>query len=118
MMIRTSDDKNTANVKFISYTGKYPCLCNGVLTLEIDGEVVKFGNDDYSVDYDNKTGQYSNGNYEKFWHSGGGIQKYHAYQEEWEIYENKLPDKYKKYIVDIDYVFNANVEYGCCGGCI
>lgn len=118
MMIRTSDDKNTSNIKFISYTGTYPSLCGGVLTLEIDGEIVKFGNDDYSVDFDNKTRRYSNGNYEKFWCSGGGIRNYKPYHEEWEIHENKLPEKYKKYIVEFDYIFNANVEFGCCGGCI
>ena len=26
------------HVKFISYTGKYPNLCSGIITLEIDGE--------------------------------------------------------------------------------
>ena len=26
------------HVKFISYTGKYPNLCGGILTLEIDGK--------------------------------------------------------------------------------
>ena len=32
------------HVKFISYTGKYPNLCSGILTLEIDGKEYKFGN--------------------------------------------------------------------------
>ena len=36
--------RTTEDVKFISYTGKYPVLCCGVLTLEIDGEIVEFGN--------------------------------------------------------------------------
>ena len=27
-----------------------------------------------------------------------------------------LPNKYKKYATEIDRVFNANVEHGCCGG--
>ena len=31
-------NSNKENVKFISYTGKYPNLCCGDLTLEIDGE--------------------------------------------------------------------------------
>ena len=32
-------------IKFISYTGKYPCLCLGVLTVEINGKKYKFGHD-------------------------------------------------------------------------
>ena len=31
-----------SHVKFISYDGKYPNLCRGKLTLEIDGEKVTF----------------------------------------------------------------------------
>lgn len=42
-MIINSTEKRNENVKFISYTGKYPCLCMGVLTLEIEGEKYKFG---------------------------------------------------------------------------
>ena len=34
--------KNKSRVKFISYTGEYPNLCSGVLTLEIDGKEYKF----------------------------------------------------------------------------
>jgi hypothetical protein len=39
-------------------------------------------------------------------------------QGEWRIDVDRLPDKYKKYAAEIDEVFNANVEYGCCGGCL
>ena len=51
-MLVNKKNSNTSRVKFISYTGEYPNLCSGVLTLEIDE------------------------------------------------------------------VFNENVEWGCCGGCI
>lgn len=30
------------HVEFVSYTGKYPNLCNGTLTLRIDGKEVRF----------------------------------------------------------------------------
>ena len=37
-------NKNNGNrVRFISYTGRYPNLCSGILTLEIDGKEYKFG---------------------------------------------------------------------------
>ena len=29
-------------VKFIDYNGCYPCLCHGVLTVEIEGKKVEF----------------------------------------------------------------------------
>lgn len=41
-MIKSSSVENS-RVKFIDYTGRYPNLCSGVLTLEIDGKIYKFG---------------------------------------------------------------------------
>lgn len=38
-----------SNIKFISYTGEYPNLCRGVLTLKIDGKILRFG---YGEDYE------------------------------------------------------------------
>ena len=38
--------ENNENVKFVSYTGEYPNLCSGTLTLEIKGKKYRFG--DYS----------------------------------------------------------------------
>ena len=92
------------HVKFVSYTGSYPCLCSGTLTLDIDGEVMRFGND---------------GGAESFWESGGFIDSnYDAEQSEWVIDVIKLPENIRKYVSEIDRVFNENVPYGCCGGCI
>lgn len=55
-----------SHVKFISYTGRYPNLCNGVLILEIDGREEVFG---YC--------QLRHG----FWRSGGGCTgNYETYQ--------------------------------------
>lgn len=98
------------HVIFISYTGKYPNLCGGVLTLEIDGERATFGTRDEDVMFG------------KFWESGGC---FFADSEEegtesgrWKIDSRDLPVQFRKYAREIAHVFNANVEYGCCGGCI
>ena len=108
-MLVNKNNAVNSNVEFVSYSGKYPCLCMGVLTLKIDGEEVKFGNK-YS---------HKNVDYPTFWHSGGGIDNnYCAYSGEWEIDVEELPEQYRKYATEIDDVFNENVEYGCCGGCI
>lgn len=117
-------------VKFISYTGKYPNLCKGVLTVEIDGKEIKFGHN--SEQYEYKTNSYldedkNNPNYEAFWVSGGTIKtkKYNMYATEgsWLLNDNPSTyEKYPQYIKDIlSYlitIFNENVEFGCCGGCI
>lgn len=95
------------HVKFVSYTGKYPCLCSGILTLEIDGETVKFG-----MDLDCEYG--------KFWYSGG-CTNWHTGDVEhgdWKIDVQDIPEKYRKYANEIDIAFNENVERGCCGGCL
>lgn len=93
----------SGKVKFISYDGKYPNLCSGTLKLEIDGEIVIF--DTYS---------------DRFWSTGGYTNWCDGTidTDEWAILQDKLPEKYKKYVDEIDKVFNENVEFGCCGGCL
>ena len=95
------------NVRFIEYNGKYPNLCRGELRLEIDKNIISFGREtsDYPV---------------RFWNSGGScIDKYrYCTQGEWGIDYKRIPDEFKKYADQIDRVFNANVEFGCCGGCL
>lgn len=92
-------------VKFISYSGRYPNLCSGTLILEIDGETVCF-------------------DYPKFWRSGGVCGFRNSYNSafidkyEWMIDVAEIPEPYKKYAREIDSVFNENVSYGCCGGCL
>ena len=36
----------------------------------------------------------------------------------WVIDVNELPEKYRKYAMEINEVFNDNVPWGCCGGCL
>ena len=99
------------NIKFISYTGAYPNLCSGVLTLNIDGVDKTFGDDD---DCD----------YNKFWVTGGrayfsgGWSKSHIETDEWIIIRDELPLELKPYAEEIAEIFNDNVTYGCCGGCL
>ena len=108
-MIKLSSVESN-HVEFIDYTGRYPNLCSGVLTLEIDGKIYKFG-------YEEKYGC--------FWRSGGGCGfkdqvnwEYYVNHGEWVINVEELPEELKKYALEIDKVFNENVEQGCCGGCL
>lgn len=106
----------TEHVEFVNYTGSFPNLCRGVLTLKIDGEIVKFGHD--YKDYNPKTLSFNDSNHDSFWHSGGWIDEdYYSHLGEWEISLNKLTEKYRQYAREIDVVFNSCVRHGCCGGC-
>lgn len=87
-------------VEFVSYDGEYPNLCSGNLVLKIDGKIVHFPK--YCM------------------HSGGSVSFTNDWDEiidhgEWLV---DVPDKYKKYEKEINYIINANVRYGCCGGCV
>lgn len=104
MLINKNNNTNS-HVKFVSYTGSYPALCIGVLTLEIDGEEYIFGSTESDFD--------------SFWSSGGGItDNYETFTGEWRIDVDILPEQFRKYATEIDEVFNDNVDWGCCGGCI
>ncbi len=96
------------HVKFISYTGKYPNLCSGILTLEIDGKTYVFGYNTKRLKTDGAP----------FWRSGSEGRCSYLYESEWVIDVSKLPEKLRRFAAEIDKVFNDNVEHGCCGGCL
>ena len=105
-------------VEFVSYTGAYPNLCRGVLTLRIDNKEVRFGHD-YSIFESWKT----DGNYDAFWVTGGSCGFYangedYIDHDEWQLIESNLPEKYEPYSEELINVFNDNVRWGCCGGCL
>lgn len=101
-------------VKFISYTGKFPNLCSGILTLEVNDRIYVFGQT-----YNNPN------NLNSFWLSGGscgfagpGYSNEYVDRDAWKIDVDSLPEELKLYAKEIAEVFNANVHYGCCGGCL
>lgn len=110
-----SERTTEGNVKFISYDGHYPNLCSGTLELEVNGKRYRFG----SQPWGRKTELFKT-----FWHSGGRCGFHGNYdspyteRNEWEIEEGNLPEELKAYSAEIDRVFNDNVPYGCCGGCL
>lgn len=113
-MLINRNNSETSHVKFISYTGRYPNLCSGILTLEIDGEITTFGYGSESKDKPK---------YDNFWSSGGCVSfdehwNANVDEGEWGIDVNRLPEQFRKYAAEIDEVFNDNVPWGCCGGCI
>lgn len=110
MLINNTEQKH---VKFVSYTGRYPILCSGILTLEIDGVEYTFGGRWKKPKPD----------FDSFWLSGGHVRadenwNFDVSTGEWGINLEYLPEQFHKYAAEIDEVFNENVEYGCCGGCI
>ena len=126
MVINKENKNNEGRVKFISYDGKNPNLCRGVLVLEIDGVQYKFGHHFSTCHYNRKMNGWvfddedpNNQNYEKFWESGGhaSIEKGVDFGE-WVIDANELDEKFIDLADEIDKVFNENVPWGCCGGCL
>lgn len=113
------------NIEFVSYTGRRPNLCSGVLTLKIDGREVRFGHDygRYSPSKGFWDEDQNMPNLDKFWRSGGCAGFTDNYedvieQKPWELDDTLLPEEYKKYGREMIELFNKNVEYGCCGGCL
>ena len=92
-------------LEFVSYTGRYPNLCNGELTVKISGKRVRFGN---TVDT-------------RFWITGGhcewdGVNN-SVHHGPWRLDDACVPGKYKAISQQLIELFNANVPHGCCGGC-
>lgn len=131
-MLVNKKSSNTFRVKFISYTGEYPNLCSGVLTLEIDGTQYKFGHDYHYSHYHEDVKAWvqededpEHPNFEKFWTSGGSVTggapdwDFHVHHAEWEIDVEELPEQFWDVAAEIDAVMNSGViPEGCCGGCV
>ena len=89
-------------VEFVSYSGKYPCLCSGILDIKVDGK-------EYKIAHALKS---------------GGTCRIDKNDNEivesglWTVYENMLPKELKPYKTQIEDVVNSNVRWGCCGGCM
>lgn len=120
------------NIRFISYSGEYPNLCSGVLTVFIDDIEYKFGHNYLNHHYNAEEDKWyfanedpNKPNYPAFWSSGGNV----WFSGDWDAHVESGPwyytgdlDEYPEFTEEIIEklmeVFNNNVEYGCCGGCI
>lgn len=96
------------HVEFVSYDGKYPCLCSGTLHIKVNGKSYFFGPHKPLGTFWNTGGECG---WRKKWEDPYTIRK------EWEINVEELPEELRPYAAEIDEVFNDNVEWGCCGGC-
>lgn len=89
--------------------------------MKLTGQIYKFGHNYENYDFKNRVYTDENSlepNLNTFWSSGGYLDKdYDSHEGEWKIDVSKLPEHLKKYSIEIDFVFNSNVQYGCCGGC-
>lgn len=92
-------------IEFVSYDYGDYCLCNGILILKVNEKEVVFGSED---------------GYPRFWHTGGTANWYEdeVTKAPWIIWEDDLPEELKSHAKEIGELFNDNVPWGCCGGCI
>lgn len=90
-------------VKFVSYDGKFPRYCSGVLTIEVNN--VECSLPKYSLISGGNVGFDANGD---------EVVKHGA----WRIDESQIPEDLRIYKDEILECINANLRPGCCGGCI
>lgn len=86
----------------IKYDGEYPNLCSGHLIVTIDGVEWDFGiyslSSGGSVTFDDKGEE-------------------NVTEGKWEVSEwpKGFPEEQKQVVLD---AINAQIEHGCCGGCV
>lgn len=88
-----------SDVEFISYTGKWPNLCSGELTLKINGQIRK----DIEISSGGCCG--FNSDYSESYIEHGP----------WHVF---VPEDLKNYEHEIEKIVNENIPEGCCGGCL
>ena len=113
-------------IKFVSYDGKYPNLCSGILVLEIDnqkiyGKYCLSSGGSAGVDFSGEESEEycTEGPWEvkfdEFWKNPIDSDDWNFYQNNEKILEDFFSDEDRKKITEL---VNENVEWGCCGGCI
>lgn len=86
------------NIEFVSYDGEYPTLCSGTLVIKVNGKEMALNHVMVS----------------------GGCYFYNdddVDQAPWCVSLEKYPEL-MPYEEEIAECVNANIPYGCCGGCI
>lgn len=91
-------NKNQPVIEFVDYTGEYPCLCSGTLTIKVNGK-------EYKIE-----GLRSGG---RVWFDDNWGD--HVETGPWSI---ALPEEIRQYKDEIEEIVNEKVPWGCCGGCI
>ena len=86
-------------VEFISYDGKYPCLCMGTLTIKVNGKTYWLNNKMISGGCIMRDGDWN------MWSEYG----------DWEIDLEKYPEL-EPYKAEITHVVNDKDEKVCCSG--
>ena len=99
-----------SHITFASYTGAWPSLCAGILTLIIDGETVTFG----------PSTSVEKPMYDRFWRSGGYTNwaTGEVVERGWCVCADELPEQYRAYADEIQEAMDTNIPHGCCGGCL
>ena len=111
-------------IKFISYDGEFPNLCSGQLVLEINGKIERFGHKCMDFESWHEAQEKSLKPHPRFWRSGGRVRASSDYSNmwtesgPWELDADELPEEFKPYGQQLIDIFNENVPWGCCGGCI
>lgn len=104
-------------IEFVSYTGKFPNYCTGILTLKIEGKEVVF-----DPHYYPRKDRPAEDKERSFWEMGC----LYNYDGEdftlvdggtWNFDKEDISEKYQKYADEIIECFKENVPEHACGGC-
>lgn len=90
------------NIEFVSYDGKWPCLCMGTLKIKVNGKL-------YILEHALSSGGRicRSEDWSDMW----------AEQGPWGVDLDEYPEL-ERYKEEIEEVINCHVQQGCCGGCI
>lgn len=128
-------------IEFVSYDGKFPTLCEGLLVVRIDGRLYAFSpysNESLYRSFWNRLDRMEvleDDNITKvfgFYLESGGHIDWGENRESPKIVEGKwtIDDETMKlengvrFILsgeqrsELEKVINQNIEFGCCGGCV
>ena len=97
--------KKKYKVEFVSYNGKYPTLCSGILVLKVNeieyifekGSLISGGECYFTDNYTNEV----------------------VTQGPWSIDDVYFPQGFPQGAIELaKECINKNITYGCCGGCL
>ena len=89
-------------IEFVTYDGKYPNLCSGILTLRVDGNLWSRGHCLISGG-------------ECWWDSDAREEVYVHGSWSFLDFKDEFSNEERQ---EISRLVNENVEWGCCGGCM